>query len=111
MIYHLNAIFKVCPPVLRGISLFYRVLDFQRDRSIYQVSPYWQNKRFSKGVISTWSLTFNEKKNVKKKEGKIRTISTQDKMTDSNLKVVKATNKDAYLKWIYGCKNLRIFEA
>ena len=32
-------------------------------------------------------------------------------MTDSNLKVVKATNKDVYSEWIHGCKNLRIFGA
>ena len=37
-----------------------------------------------------------EKKN--KKRRKKKTISKQDKMTDSNLKEVKATNKDAYLK-------------
>ena len=48
-------------------------------------------------------LNIQRKKN--KKRRKKKTISKQDKMTDSNLKEVKATNKDAYLKWIYGCKN------
>ena len=38
-----------------------------------------------------------EKKNKKRRKKK-KKISKQDKMTDSNLKEVKATNKDAYLK-------------